>query len=192
MSLGAAQALGLAGPPTPPAVSVAGVAFPVLVCVPARRARPDRAHTAAQSIQPVILPAAGAGVGVGPSTAGTGLVTFWGRSQPVGHKHQLRSRPSRALLPAHSPVKESRYWCEGQDPAHPPLVRVACGCTQAAQSWLLGPVHTEQSGWHRKHSAGSVLWKNLSGQPGTHRPSWRTWCSSQSALINAHTHTHTL
>lgn len=92
-----------------------------------------------------------------------------------------------STVPWHSPVIASLYVWEGQAGRHAPLCRVASGSTQTSQSLLFGPSHKAQSGWQRKHSLSSLSSKKLSGQSGTHWPSWRTWYSSQPAQRTANT-----
>ena len=73
----AAQALGFSGTCTPVTVFVTRVAFAVMVGVLVGQALIGGWHTVAVALQPLALPAAGAGASIGPNAGETGLITVW-------------------------------------------------------------------------------------------------------------------
>lgn len=77
MSLAAAQAVVFAWTPTPVAVFVTGVAFPVAVRVLVGGALRGRRRAAAVIVQLPIVSAGGAGVHVGPGAGQTRLIAIW-------------------------------------------------------------------------------------------------------------------
>lgn len=83
MSLGAAQAPGLAGPAAPEAVLVARAALAVLVLVLMRRAGAARRRTAAAGVEPPTVSAAAAGGGVRAGAGQAGGVAVWGQRVKV-------------------------------------------------------------------------------------------------------------